>query len=34
MQRLKVYQVMENADSVEGRGRMVHVAYFKHLDDA
>lgn len=34
MQRLKVYQVMENADSVEGRGPMVHVAYFKHLDDA
>jgi len=34
MKQLDVYEVLENADNIEGRGPMLHVAYFTHHIDA
>lgn len=34
MKQFDVYQVLHNADNIEGRGPMVHVAYFKNYEDA
>jgi len=34
MKRFDVYEVLENADNIEGRGPMLHVAYFTHHIDA
>ena len=34
MKQFDVYEVLHNADNIEGRGPMVHVAYFTHYPDA
>lgn len=31
---MTVFEVLHNADNIEGRGPMVHVAYFTHAIDA
>ncbi len=34
MKQINVFEVRENADNIEGRGPMIHVAYFTNVADA